>query len=117
VTTSSKLSAFLTYLLLIIGWLFVFIFRRNDKFAMYHTKQSVILVIAAIVVPLAWATAGWIISWIPFIGFILTVAFFALVIAIELCFLIAWIVGMVYAWQGRAKPLPFVGLYTSRLFG
>jgi uncharacterized membrane protein len=117
VTTSSKLFAFLAYLLLIIGWLFVFLFRRNDKFAMYHTKQSVVLVIAVIIVPLAWAIAGWIISWLPFIGFTLAVAFFALVIAVELCFLIAWIVGMVYAGQGRAKPLPFVGSYVSRIFG
>jgi uncharacterized membrane protein len=117
VTTSSKLFAFLTYLLFFIGWLIVFLFRRNDKFAMYHTKQSVVLVIAAIVVPLAWGIAGWIISWIPFIGFILAVAFFALVIAIELCLLIAWIVGMVYAWRGSAKPLPFVGSYVTRIFG
>jgi uncharacterized membrane protein len=117
VTTSSKLSAFLAYLLLIIGWVVVFLFRRNDKFAMYHAKQSVVLVIAAIVILLAWAIAGWIISWVPFIGFVLAVAFFALVIAIELCFLIAWIVGMAYAWRGKVKPLPFVGSYVSRLFG
>lgn len=116
-TTSSKLFAFLAYLLLIIGWLIVFLFRRHDKFAMYHTKQSVVLVIAAIVVPLAWAIAGWVISFIPYIGFIFVVACFALVIAIELCFLSAWIVGMVYAWRGRAKPIPFVGSYVGRLFG
>ena len=116
-TTSSKLFAFLAYLLLIIGWLLVLLFRRNDKFAMYHTKQSVMLVIGAVVVPLVWAVAAWIISWIPFIGFILAVAFFALVIAIELCFLIAWIIGMVNVWRGRAKPLPFVESYASKLFG
>lgn len=116
-TTSSKLSAFLAYLLLIIGWLFVFLFRRNDRFAMYHTKQSVVLVVAAILVPLAWAIAGWVVSWLPFVGFIITASFFALVIAIELCFLVAWIIGMVYTWQGKVKPLPFVGSYASRLFG
>ena len=116
-TTSSKLFAFLTYLLLIIGWAVVFLFRRDDKFAIYHTKQSVVLVIAAIVVPLAWAITGWVISWLPYIGYIIMVSFFALVIAIELCFLFAWLVGMVYAWRGRVKPLPFVGSYAGRLFG
>jgi uncharacterized membrane protein len=117
VTSSSKLFAFLTYLLLVIGWAVVFLFRRNDRFAMYHTKQSVVLGIAAVAVPLAWAMAGWVISWLPFLGYIIAVAAFALVMAIELCFLFAWIVGIVYAWQGKAKPLPFVGLYASRLFG
>ena len=108
--------AFLAYLLLIIGWLIVFLFRRDDKFAMYHTKQSVTLVIAAIMVPLMWAVAGWIISWIPFVGFILAVTFFALVIAIALGLFIAWIIGMVYALRGQAKPLPFVGSYARRIF-
>jgi uncharacterized membrane protein len=103
--------------LLIIGWAIVFLFRRDDKFAMYHTKQSVVLAIAAIAVPLAWVIAGWVISWLPFIGYILTIAAFALVIAIELCFLFAWIAGMVYAWRGSVKPLPFVGSYADRLFG
>jgi len=117
VTITSKLSAFLAYLLLVIGWLIIFMFRRNDKFAMYHTKQAMALVIVAIGVPLVWGVASWVLSLIPYIGFIVAVALFALVMAVAILLFIAWIVGMVYAWQGQSKPIPFVGTWAGRLFG
>ncbi len=114
--TSSKLSAFLAYLLLIIGWLYVFLFRRDDEFALYHAKQSVMLVIMAIAAPLVWLVAGWVISLIPFVGFIIAVAVFSLVIMVEIALMIAWIVGMVNAWRAKAKPVPFVGSWAERMF-
>jgi uncharacterized membrane protein len=117
VTTSSRFSAFLAYLLLVIGWLIVFLFHRDNKFAMYHTKQAVVLVLAALGVPLVWGVAGWMLSLLPYFGIIGAVALFALVIATELLLFVAWIVGMIYAWQGAAKPLPFVGMWAGRLFG
>jgi uncharacterized membrane protein len=117
VSTSSKISAFLTYLLLVIGWLYVFLFRREDKLAMYHTRQSIMLVIAAIGIPLVWGVLGWLISLIPYVGFIIAAAFFALVIAAGISFIIVWIVGMVYAWQAKFKPIPVVGRWAERFFG
>jgi uncharacterized membrane protein len=116
VSTSSRISAFLAYLLLIIGWLYVFLFRKNDKLAIYHTKQSVMLIIVAIGVTLVWVILGWLVSLIPFIGFIITVAFFSLVLTIYIVLIIGWILGMVYALQAKVKPVPMIGMWAERLF-
>jgi uncharacterized membrane protein len=117
VNTPNRVSASLAYLLLIIGWLYVFLFRKEDKLAMYHTKQSMMLIIVAIGASLIWAIAGWLVSLIPFVGFIVAVAIFALVITVYIVLLIGWIVGMVYALQAKIKPIPVVGRWAEQLFG
>lgn len=112
---SSKVSAFLAYLLLILGWLYVFILQREDKFAVYHAKQSIMLVIVALVTPIVWAIFGWLISFIPLVGPVIAISAFALVIAAYVTLIVAWIIGMVYALQARSKPLPFIGGWAEKL--
>ena len=113
---SSRIPAFLTYLLPIVGWLYVFLFRKDDRFAVFHTKQSIMLVVAAIVVPLVWAVVAWILTWIPVFGALTAAALFALVVAAFLVLLVDWILGMVNALRGRMVPLPMVGAWVSRIF-
>ena len=115
--TSSRISAFLAYLLLIIGWLYIFLFRRNDKLALYHTKQSIMLVMVAIGAPVSWAVLSWLIALIPLVGPPIATALFALVIASYALLLVNWVVGMVYALQSKLRPLPVVGKWAERLFG
>ena len=116
-STSSRISAFLAYLLLINGWLYVFLFRREDRLATYHTKQSMMITVAAVGIALVWGIAGWLISLIPFIGFITAVAIFAIVIAVEVFLFFSWLVGIVYALQARFKPVPVVGTWAELIFG
>ena len=65
---SSRYLAFLAYLLSLPGALFVLLARRDDLFAVYHARQSLAIVIAAIVTPLAWAVVAWPAAWIPIVG-------------------------------------------------
>jgi len=39
---SKRHAAFLVYLLSIVGWLYVLLFHREDEFAVYPAKQSVL---------------------------------------------------------------------------
>ncbi len=105
----NKILAFLAYLLTVPGWLYVLLFRRDDKFAVFHAKQSAVLTLVAVGAPLAWMAAGWILSWIPLVGFTLAIALFSLVIAIYAVLIVDWIVGMVFALQLKRTPLPVVG--------
>ena len=114
-STSNRISACLAYLLLIIGWIYIFLFRREDKLAIYHTKQSIMLTIVAVGISLAWVVFGWFVSLVPFIGFIIAVALFALVMAIYILLAVNWVVGMVYALQARFKPIPVVGGWAEQL--
>jgi uncharacterized membrane protein len=115
VNKPSKHLAFLAYLLSIPGWLYVLLFHRKDKFAVYHAKQSMMLTIFALAAPAAWAVAAWVLTWIPLAGSFVGAALFSLVIAAYFFLGVAWILGMVYALQAKMKPLPMIGGWTERL--
>ena len=55
----NRLLALLSYLLILVGPLLLILFRRKDKFTLYHACQSLALVGAAIAVPLLWLAIGW----------------------------------------------------------
>ena len=113
----SRVPAFLAYLLLVVGWLFVLVAHRDDEFARFHTRQSIMLVLSAIVSLGAWAIFGWIISWIPFVGPVVATASFALVISVGLYLFVLWIVGMISVLQAKERPLsiPIIGRWIRRL--
>jgi uncharacterized membrane protein len=108
-SSMNRYSAFLAYLFSVVGAIVVLFLRRDDRFAVYHAKQSLGLIVLAVVLFVAWGIVGWVISWIPFIGFILAMAAFALVIAGYITLTISWIVGMRYALNGQMQPVPMVG--------
>ena len=107
--------AFLVYLLSVLGWLYVLLFRRKDRLAVYHAKQSLGITVIAIGGPLIWAGAAWVLSWIPLVGPVLAAASFSLIILTYIVLIAAWIVGMVYALQAVMKPVPVVGGWAERL--
>jgi uncharacterized membrane protein len=105
----SKYFALGAYVLSIIGALIVLLVRRNDRFAVFHAKQSIGLALAAVVLLLGWGVTAWVLTWIPYLGFTFAMALFALVIAGWLALAVCWIMGMRNALQAREQPLPFIG--------
>jgi uncharacterized membrane protein len=112
----SRYIAFLAYLLSVVGAVFVLLFRRNDRFAVFHAKQSLGLVLLAVMVIIIWAVAGWLMSWIPYIGFIFAMATFALVIASYMTLFISWLMGIKYALEEKMQPVPVIGGLIQRIF-
>jgi uncharacterized membrane protein len=112
----SKYFAFIAYLLSVIGAAFILLARRNDRFAVYHAKQSLGLFLVAIGVLLAWIVVGWTLAWIPYIGFIFAMALFALAIAAYIALIVCWFMGMHYALDGKIQPVPLVGGLILRIF-
>ncbi|MBS1253783.1 MAG: hypothetical protein MAG451_02836 [Anaerolineales bacterium] len=112
----SRSLAFLAYLLSILGWFYVLLFHKKDKFAVYHAKQSVMLTIFAVATPMVWALISWILAWIPLVGSVVAATLFSLVIAAYILLGAAWIVGMVYALQAKRELVPVVGGWAERFF-
>lgn len=113
IETSSRVAGALAYLP-IIGWLFVWLARRQDAFALFHLKQSIGLVVFLITMFLGWAVIAWLSGWIPY-AFILGNALFALVIVAYVFGLFAWIIGVVNAARGRVALLPIFGRAANRV--
>lgn len=66
--------------------------KKDSPFAQYHAKQGLILLL------------GWIVSWVPFIGWL--VWFGVAILSI---------IGIINALGGKMTPLPLVGSYAEKL--
>lgn len=90
-----KTIAIIAYLT-IIGLVIAFVMNNDKKhpFATYHIKQSLGLAAVSLVL--------WVIGLIPFIGWIISIIGFFVI-------LYMWIMGLVNAVNQRQKPLPFLG--------
>jgi uncharacterized membrane protein len=101
-----KVFAILCYLINILGfpfWLLPLIMRDNN-FSLYHAKQClamwvILMVGAAISVPLAFVCIGFVLLAIIYVGF-----------------LVLNIIGLLNAINEQAKPLPFIGTYAEKWF-
>lgn len=111
--TKTNFSALIAYIP-VIGWLYVLLFRRQNEFAMFHLRQSIGLVVFLALTLVGWGVITWVLSWIPF-GTLVGVMAFTLVIAAFIFGLIYWVIGMVYALQGRVVLLPIFGKIANRL--
>jgi uncharacterized membrane protein len=110
----SRLSAVVVYLLPIVGWLYGFLFQRKDPFVMFHLKQAIGLFAFLIAALVVWALVAWVLFWLPYFA-VVGMALFAIVIAAFLYGLLAWIMGMINALNNRLSPLPIFGQWANRL--
>jgi len=107
--------ALIAYLVPIFGWLYVFLFQREDKFAVYHAKQSMILAVTAVAAPVVWAVVAWLLVWVPLVGPAIAAALFALVLLVYMFLVATWVVGMTYALRAKMKPVPVFGGWAERI--
>lgn len=110
---SQRLDAVAAYMP-VLGWLYVYLARRNSPLAMFHLRQSIGLFLALLTVVAGWAVAAWLLAWVPY-AYVLSIALFALVIAAAVCGVVAWLVGIIGALRGRVVFLPVSGRMAERL--
>ena len=115
--SKQRVLAFLAYLLSVLGWLYVLLFQRDDKLAVYHAKQSLVLTLVAIGSLAMWLLGSWAISWVPLVGPLIAAATFSQVVLVYIFLTVAWMMGMVRALQAKMQPLPLVGKWGERIPG
>ncbi len=102
IINDGKNIAIIAYLT-IIGLIIAFVLnneKRND-FATYHIRQSLGIFLTLFV--------SGVISYIPFIGWIISAV-------TALLMIILWIIGIINAANGNKKPVPLLGEYYNNLF-
>lgn len=77
--------------------------KKDNKFALYHTKQGLILFIAEIVV----AIVAGILGFIPVLGIII-------MWLLWLAILVLFIIGIINAATGKYKALPVIGAWAEK---
>lgn len=107
-STEDKTVAVLAYITLI-GWIIALIMHNGSnktKLGAFHIRQSLGIWVYAIAVVIV----GFILAFIPFLGWLVS-------IALNLSILAAWIMGLIGAASGDLKPIPVVGQYFQDWFG
>jgi uncharacterized membrane protein len=93
------LIAVLTYFIFFLPWLTGDI---KDPFVKFHTKQSIVLVIASLIV--------WILgAVIPVLGWFIIGPVGGLIV------FILWLIGVLNALQKKQTPVPWIGQFGSKL--
>ena len=90
----NKVIAALSYLGILV--LIPLLAKRDSKFAQFHAKQGLIMLIIFVV--------GWIIFWIPVIGWLIWIAA-----------VIADIAGLIQALSGKYWEIPIVGKWAKKI--
>ena len=101
--SDGKIFAFLCYLITIIGVLIVLLTKKEDKFAVYHAKQGLVLFISWIIV----GVVASVLLVVPILGWLIGFGLYTFM-------LILWIMGMVNALGGKEKPLPVIGQFADK---
>jgi uncharacterized membrane protein len=109
--SESKIVAILLYIVWIVGvvWYLVDEKMQKNKFAKFHLKQSIVLVIASIV----WSIAYSIVYGI--LGFV-TMGFFLFVGWVGFYLPLVWVIqGLVHAAKEEEKELWLIGKFAKKL--
>lgn len=111
--SSNRFPAVLAYLP-VVGWVYVLLFQQENDLAKFHLRQSIGVFVFLLASFAVWAVVTWMLSWIPF-GFLIGVVLFTLVITAVVLGVVAWVMGIIYAWRGRVAYLPIFGKAASRI--
>ncbi len=91
----ANVEALLAYLLQWVSGLVLLLIEKRNEYVRFHAMQSFVMFLTL------WI-AGWFVSIIPFVGWVLSRIVWVVIA-------IAWIVGMVKAYQGEYYRFPVFG--------
>lgn len=104
-----KMMGILAYIIFLVPLLAA----RDKKYAMFHTEQALVLLIAWIVLIIAFNIIAIIVS-ASNVHFI-TCGVWLVSLLVYLAGAVLWILGIINAATGKVKELPFIGQYGAKL--
>jgi len=107
-----NLAGLLTYLAGFITGIIFLLIERENRFVRYHAWQSILVSICVAVVWVMIGIADFILAYIPILGWLIGLLLTA---GFSLLTFIAWIVLMVFAYQGKETNIPVIGNYARNL--
>lgn len=96
-------AALLSYVFGVVTGLIFFLTEKENKFVRFHAMQSIVL-------SLGGAVVSFVLIFIPIIGWIMIPVW-------QIALIIAWIVCMVCAYQGKWLRLPVIGNIAAKQAG
>jgi len=104
INSETKLLAFLTVLLSILGFILALLIKRNDKYIMYYAKQSLIIFIAVVIIWLL----DTVLIFIPIVGWLA-------MLILNVGLIVLWVYSLIYALSGKKQETPLIGQYAKSI--
>ena len=95
-----KIWGLIGYALGLIGFIIVFLVKKENEYAMVYAKQGLVLTIVSII--------GSVIGIIPILGLIIS-------LCVSIAVLVLWIMGIIYSLSGQKKDVPLIGELASKI--
>ena len=107
-STSSKKNTVMAMVAYILFFIPLLTKDKNDPFVKFHVKQSLVLLIAGVVVNVGEA----LLAQLPMLGW---VASGMIGLIVSVFFLVLWVMGVMNALNGKMEELPVIGKYADQL--
>jgi uncharacterized membrane protein len=104
--------AILAYLLIGIIWYFADEKMKKNNFVKFHVKQALVLLIVSIIISVVFSILGFILIWIPVIGWVLLSILW---VAYGIGSFVLWLIGIIAAATSKQKVLPVIGQFANKL--
>ena len=108
----NKLMAALSYLGLLV--LIPLLVKKDSPYAQFHAKQGVVLLIAGVAIGVISTIVGFI-AVIPVIGWIIGLLVGIAIFIAGIALFVFCIMGIINAFTGKMKELPFIGQYGNQI--
>jgi uncharacterized membrane protein len=112
--TGPNVVAGLAYLFGFISGSVALLVAGNDELVRFSAVQSIILSAAYVIVRIVLSIIFGILLRIPVVNVVASLIIGPLRLVVGLAFLVAWLVAMLQAFQGKAVRLPLIGVPAAR---
>ena len=92
----------------IVGLVFLVI-EKGSRFVKFHAVQSLLLALAFFVLYFGLTVLGFVLGYIPVLGFIISFALIFVYMGLGLGGLVVWVLAIIKAFQNEKWKLPYIG--------
>ncbi len=78
--------------------------QKENPYTKFHVKQGIVLLVTTII----WSIVGFVLGFIPVIGFIVYLIGWLVIMVLT-------VIGIINAVQGNEKELPIIGKYSEKI--
>lgn len=86
--------------------------NKESKFTKFHVNQGIVLCIFSVAGSIVFSILGTIVSFIPFVGFLIGLVISLISLAYSIVIFVFMILGIINTCTGKAKELPLIGKIT-----
>jgi uncharacterized membrane protein len=112
---SEKILCLIAYVFSLPGALVVRFLGRNSKFCLHHARRSLELFGFSVFLFIAWYIGGRVLMLIPYAGFPIAIALFAIVMAALLFSAVLCVMAIIKALRGKRTVFPLISAWMERI--